>query len=121
MMSINLIQNSRSPVSVRELVTLLWMLAMQYGLACLMVGQAFGDKYPFATVFPTGLWFGAGFCALLFLSNKKDVEHTPFPAWFAAFGMILGSAFFGCAVWLLPRMVGLGLIDIPKLSWGVQL
>jgi len=94
-----------------------------YALFVLLFGQVFGDKYPFGMIWPSGVIVGAVFSALPFLIalfNSSDQSSSP-PTWFAAVGVFIGANFFAIGLWLLPRMVGFGFFELPKLSWGVKL
>ncbi len=94
------------------------LLAVMYGIIILAFGQVFGEKFPLATLWPTSALLGGLFVGLSFFSS--DSASRP-PLGLALVSSLIGPAFFTFALWLLPRMAGLGLIDFPKLSWGVQL
>lgn len=94
------------------------LLVVMYGIIILLFGQTFGDKFTLATLWPTSALLGGLFVGLSILSS--DPESRP-PSGLALAFSLIGPAFFTFALWLLPRMVGLGLIDFPKLSWGVHL
>lgn len=100
----------------------LWMLACVYGIFSLMFGQLFGDNYGYLEVLPAGFLFGAGFMLLLFFGElvTQDSKKNS-SVGFALFGVVFGGVFFGSCTWILPRVIGFGLIDFPKYSWGVQL
>ncbi|NQX95322.1 MAG: hypothetical protein HRT64_10480, partial [Erythrobacter sp.] len=93
------------------------LLAISYGLFALLLGQVFGDTYPAAQLWPSGLVLGGLFTALGFLGDRFSEQPKNFPTWAA----VIGANFYAFGLWLLPRVVGFGLIDVPKLAWGVQL
>jgi hypothetical protein len=100
-----------------------WM----YCLAALVLGQLFGDKFPFAQVWPSALALGFSM-AVVFVACSLAIDGKALTvelALFSVFGVTLftlGLALFACIViFLMPRAVGFGLIDFPKLAWGVQL
>ena len=97
------------------------LLAIFYGLFALLFGQVFGDKYPAAELWPSGLVLGGLLTSLVFLGDRFSEQPKNFPTWFALIGVVISANFYAFGLWLLPRMVGLGLIDFPKLPWGVQL
>ena len=97
------------------------LLAISYGLFALLLGQVFGDTYPAAQLWPSGLVLGGLFTALGFLGDRFSEQPKNFPTWAAVIGVIIGANFYAFGLWLLPRVVGFGLIDVPKLAWGVQL
>ncbi len=99
----------------------LWLTAIVYGLCALLFGQVFGDRFPLADILPTGFLLGMGIMAVPMLTGWLDDTKKPPSFRFAVFGMVVSGFFYGFCLWLLPRVVGLGLIDWPKLSWGVQL
>lgn len=98
-----------------------------YCLAALVFGQLFGDKYPFAQVWPSALALGFSMsvvfvaCALAIDGKALTVELVLLSVFAIAF-CTLGIALFACiAIFLMPRAVGFGLVDFPKASWGVHL
>lgn len=100
----------------------LWMFASMYGIFGLIAGQLFGDKFAYLEVLPTGFIFGAAFTLTPLLTSifRKEARNG------STFGCVilsipLGGLFFGSCTWLFPRVIGFGLIDFPKYSWGVQL
>ena len=97
------------------------LLAISYGLVALLFGQVFGDTYPAAQLWPSGLVLGGLFTALRFLSDRFSKQPKNFPTWFAVIAVIISANFYAFGLWLLPRVVGFGLIYVPKLAWGVQL
>ncbi len=104
-----------------------FMIIWLYLLAAPTVGQLFGDKYPFAAVWPSALVL-AGMMSAAFAGFALTSEGKPMTLEFALFGgfaFILtatGLTLFICfAHYVMPRAAGLGLIDFPKYSWGVQL
>jgi hypothetical protein len=105
-------------VSGLSLPMFLYMLAIAYGIFALMFGQVFGNTYSWSQIWPSGALLGGAFGALAF-SPKGLSQSLPLPV--ALFSIAMSAAFFAVGLWLLPRMVGLGPIDWPKLSWGVQL
>jgi hypothetical protein len=96
----------------------LYMLAIVYGIFALMFGQVFGNTYSWSQIWPSGALLGGAFGALLFVPNGSS-KPSPFP--FALFGVVVAAAFYTFCLWLFPRIAGFGLIDFPKLAWGVQL
>ena len=104
-----------------------FMFAWMYLLAAPLVGQLFGDKYPFAAVWPSAVVIAALMSAA-FVGFALTSEGKPMTVQFALLG---GFAFviftavlalFVCIVhYVMPRTAGFGLIDFPKTSWGVQL
>ena len=97
------------------------LLAISYGLFALLLGQLFGDTYPAAQLWPSGLVLGGLFTASAFLGDRFSEQPKNFPTWAAVISVIIGANFYAFGLWLLPRVVGFGLIDVPKLAWGVQL
>lgn len=102
------------------------MLVWMYLLAAPLVGQLFGDKYPFAAVWPSALVL-AGIMSAAFVGFALTSEGKPLTLEFALFGgfafvfAAMGLTLFVCiAHYVMPRAAGFGLIDWPKLSWGVQ-
>ena len=117
------------PIANGETIKWSWVpfaalaLVSMYAIMALMFGQVFGDKYPFRMIWPSGLILGALFSALpmLQLALPSNGDTASPPRWFAILAVFIGANFFAIALWLLPRMVGFGLFEIPKLSWGVKL
>lgn len=104
-----------------------FMVVWMYFLGALVLGQMFGDKFPFAQVWPSALALGFSMsvvfvaCALAIDGKALTGELVLFSVFAIAF-FTLGLALFACtAIFLMPRAVGFGLVDFPKLSWGVQL
>lgn len=104
------------------LAAVLWMFACLYGIFGLVLGQLFGDKYDYLEILPIGFLFGAAFMLLPATGHflSKDPRNAP-SLGFTLFGAVFGGLFFGSCTWLFPRVVGFGLIEFPKYSWGVQL
>jgi hypothetical protein len=98
-------------------ITMLW-LAVMYGIIILAFGQVYGDKFTLATLWPTSALLGGLFVGRSIFGS--DSASRP-PLGLALVFSIIGAAFITFALWLLPRMAGLGLMDFPKLSWGVDL
>jgi len=94
------------------------MFAIFYGIFALLFGQIFGDKYSWSQLWPSGALLGGSFGAFVFVANGSS-QRLPFA--FALVGVAFAGAFYTFCLWLFPRIVGFGLIDFPKLSWGVQL
>lgn len=94
------------------------LLVVMYGIMILAFGQVFGDKFTLAPLWPTSALLGGLFVGLSIFSS--DLASRP-PSGLALVFSLIGAAFFTFALWLLPRMAGLGLMDFPKLSWGVHL
>jgi hypothetical protein len=104
-----------------------FMFVWMYLFAAPLVGQLFGDKYPFAAVWPSALVIAAMMSAA-FVGFALTSEGKPMTLEFALFGgfafvfFTAGLTLFICLVhYVLPRAAGFGLIDWPKTSWGVQL
>ena len=88
-----------------------------------IVGQAFGDKFTWSQVWPSGFivalllmaWGNLGFWL-------RDSEY---PLSAALFFLTVGTSLFGLVIsasfWLMPRVVGSGVVDFAKKSWGVSL
>jgi hypothetical protein len=100
-----------------------------YTMASLVVGQIVGDRYTWSMLWPAGLGLGAVFATIVLSVLLDGVWSTQGrqtrPALMLVIAIPLTTAFFGlfftCVWWLFPRIIGFGLIDFPKLSWGVQL
>ncbi len=105
------------PVLWKVLPLYLIILAITYGIFALIFGQVFGDKYSWSQLWPSGALLGGSFGALIFV----DRSTTRPPTAFDFFGWAMAALFFPFCIWLFPRILGFGLIDFPKLSWGVQL
>ena len=104
-----------------------FMVVWMYCLAALVLGQLFGDKFPFAQVWPSALALGFSMavvfvaCSLAFDGKALTLELALFSVFGIAF-FTLGLTLFACiAIFLMPRAVGFGLVDWPKASWGVHL
>ncbi len=106
------------PIRWKWLPIYMLLLVVMYGIIILAFGQVFGDKFTLATLWPTSALLGGLFVGLSIFSS--DPASRPPSGLTLAFSLI-GPAFVTFALWLLPRMAGLGLMDFPKLSWGVQL
>lgn len=106
------------PVMWRWLPFGLLALAVMYGLLALAIGQLFGDKFTLAALWPSSALLGGLFVGLSFVGI--DPARRP-PAGLALAFIAAGAVFFTFALWVIPRIVGFGLIDIPKASWGVHL
>ena len=105
------------PVLWKVLPLFLILLAIVYGIFALIFGQIFGDKYSWSQLWSSGAVLGGSFGALLFV----DRSATRPPTVFVLFGVAVAAVFYTFCIWLFPRIIGFGLIDIPKFSWGVQL
>ncbi|MEE4201918.1 hypothetical protein [Erythrobacter sp.] len=99
----------------------LWIFAGLYAIFALLLGQVFGEFFPFSSLWPSGLIVGAAFAAPVLAMSFPPRTSKQAPRLFRAFAILVSALFFTFALWLLPRMVGLGLIDLPNLSWGVRL
>lgn len=104
-----------------------FMIIWMYLLAAPTVGQLFGDKYPFAAVWPSALVL-ASMMSAAFVGFALTSEGKPITLEFALFGgfaflfVAMGLTLFVClAHYVKPRAAGFGLIDFPKAAWGVQL
>ncbi|PLK24074.1 hypothetical protein C0V72_06790 [Porphyrobacter sp. TH134] len=113
--------------SLPRLFLLSFMAVWMYCLAALVLGRLFGDKFPFAQVWPSALALGFSMavvfvaCSLAFDGKTLTLELALFSVFGIAF-FTLGLALFACiAIFLMPRAVGFGLVDWPKASWGVHL
>lgn len=113
--------------SLTGLMLSCFLIVWMYLVAAPTVGQLFGDKYPFAAVWPSALalasMMSAAFVAFALTSEGKTLTLE-----FALFGVFafvfaaVGLTLFVCiAHYVMPRAAGFGLIDWPKASWGVQL
>ena len=101
--------------------SILWLLAMWYGLFSIMFGQIFGEKFGFLDVIPSGFLFGLGFAALAVVHPSQRAEGgLRANKGCAILAVLLGASFFGVCTWLLPRVIGFGIIDFPKYAWAVQ-
>jgi hypothetical protein len=109
------------------LVLFSFAVVWMYCLAALVLGQLFGDKFPFAQVWPSALALGFSMAAVfmvcvLVLDGKALTGELALFAIFAIGFFTLGLALFACiVVYAMPRVVGYGFTDFPKLAWGVQL
>ncbi len=110
-----------SPSPFPGLLLTSFFIAWMYALAAPLVGQMFGDKYPFAKVWPTALVLGcalAGVTAMVSLLVGGTASVLP-----AAFDFLLLSAaltLLTCfALYVLPRLPG----PMPRRRqrWGVRL
>lgn len=104
------------------------MLPMFYAMTSLVVGQLFGDHYSWSQVWPSGLMLGAlvssnfalWIARAIWQAKNKRLQLLALGSFVVPLAAGFFGLFFSVAWWLLPRVVGLGLIDFPKLSWGVQ-
>ena len=105
------------------------LLPIVYCLGALMLGQLFGEKYAWTQLWPSGFALAAIFSTFIVAhlvpdfwskrGRRGEIAVLGFmgvPIFVIQFGL-----FFTFAWWALPRIAGFGLIDFPKLSWGVQL
>ncbi len=95
------------------------LLSILYFWMAPIIGQLFGDKFSWAQVWPSGFVLGAVFslaAALHFLKRSSGASVAV---------SLIGTPFFGlgmsAAYWALPRFAGLGLIELPRMPWGVSL
>ncbi|WP_298309090.1 hypothetical protein [uncultured Erythrobacter sp.] len=114
-------QKSKLRVSFARIFLTALLLAIIYGLFALLFGQLFGDKYTAAELWPSGMVLGGLLTSIGFFGDLFSEQRNGFPTWFAVLGIVIGANFCAFGLWLLPRIVGLGLIDFPRFSWGVQL
>jgi hypothetical protein len=113
--------------SVPGLMLASFMIVWMYFLAAPTVGQIYGDKYPFAMVWPSALVLGClmavGFVTFVLVSDGKPL--TLELAGFSLSAVVMFSALltlFVCiAHYVMPRAAGFSLFAFPKMSWGVQL
>ncbi|QYJ07716.1 hypothetical protein [Qipengyuania flava] len=84
-----------------------------------IVGQLFGDKFSWAQVWPSGFVLGAVFslaAAVHFF--KRSIRAS-------VVIVLIGIPFYGlgmsAAYWAVPRFAGFGLVELPKMPWGVSL
>ncbi len=117
LMGVVLPMRAGTPVLWKVLPLYLIILAIAYGIFALIFGQVFGDKYSWSQLWPSGAVLGGSFGALLF----ADRSATRPPTAFVLFGVVLAAVFYTFCIWLFPRILGFGLIDVPKFAWGVQL
>ena len=103
-----------------------FMICWMYFLIAPVMGQIFGDKFSFSAVWPSSIVLGVAMSAAFVtfgFSRGTEVFTTELQG-FALIAFVFFSVFLGLALnlflWLAPRMVGYGVVDFPKLSWGVQ-
>lgn len=91
-------------------------------IGALVFGQVFGDKYSFNQVWPTSLVLGI-LVAAFFMLWVHFTGSSPPQIGFEVFAFLFFAAFLGIAfnlfLYVMPRLVGLGLIDLPRFSWAV--
>ena len=103
-----------------------FMICWMYFLMAPIIGQIFGDKFSFSAVWPSSIVLGVAMsAAFVTFSFSRDTEaFTTELLGFALLAFAFFSVFLGVALnaflWLAPRMVGYGVVNFPKLSWGVQ-
>lgn len=100
------------------------MILAAYFLFAPIVGQVFGDKFSFSQVWPSSAVLGMIFAGIL-VGAAGVVEGRSGPIGFLVFAFVAGSVFLGLAfnlfLYVFPRMVGWGIVQIPKAPWGVVL
>lgn len=92
------------------------ILAIVYALLAIATGQLFGDKFTLAALWPSTSLLG-GVSVGLLLAGSAGRPPWPISLFFVG----VGAGLFTFALWFLPRVAGLGLIDFPEASWGVHL
>jgi hypothetical protein len=101
-----------------------------YAMFALIAGQVFGDHFPWAMLWPAGLWLGALFASMFLATLLGDAgllrARKAGPILTLAVGTPVAAGFFGLffavAWWIFPRVIALGgLIDFPDLAWAVHL
>ena len=105
-----------APIEWTRIPSTLAVLASVCGIFTLILGQLVGDNYPAKTLWPTALLFGAVFSSIPFWSPNTDA-----PAGFAIFSIAFGANFLAAVIWLAPRFLDIGIVDFPRLPWGVRL
>lgn len=105
------------------------LLPIAYCMVGLVVGQLFGDKYSWARLWPSSFalativstFFVVHLVPAIWLGRGRRGELLTLGFIAVSAAVVFFGLFFASAWWALPRMAGFGLIDFPKLSWGVQL
>ncbi|MEM6857927.1 MAG: hypothetical protein AAF559_08655 [Pseudomonadota bacterium] len=105
-----------APIEWTRIPATVAMLASVCGIFTPSAGQLVGDNYPATTLWPTAFVFGAVFTSIPFWSSDTDA-----PVGFAIFSIVFGANFFAAAIWLAPQFLDVGIIDFPRLPWGVRL
>lgn len=95
------------------------LIAVMYCWVAPIVGQAFGQKFSWAQIWPSGFILATVFTGAAALHFSKL-------SWGLSFAMIcVVIPFFGfgfsAAYWALPRLTGPWLFDLPEMPWGVSL
>lgn len=97
-------------------------LVWGYMLLAIIVGQIFGEKFTFSEVWPTsavlGLLLAAGFVSFVLTTSSNRLELSSSVFVFVVFAVFLGLT-LNLFLYVMPRMVGLGIIELPKMPWGV--
>ena len=95
------------------------LIAVSYCWVASIVGQLFDDKFTWAQIWPSGFVLGTIFslgAALHFSKQSKGASIAI---------IALGIPFYGfgmsAASWAIPRIAGWGVVDLPKMAWGVSL
>ena len=100
------------------------MIAAAYFLFAPVVGQIFGDKFAFRQVWPSSAVLGAIFAAILVGVAYFSEPRTSSPG-FLIFAFLASGLFLGLVLnlflYVAPRAVGWGIVEMPKASWGVAL
>ncbi len=96
------------------------LLPVAYGIFALIFGQIFGENYAAKILWPSGMILGALFTSLPFMDKALNHQASDVPVWFGLISIFVGANFFAFFIWLAPRLIDFGPIDLPKLSWGVQ-
>ncbi len=96
-------------------------LALLFAIFALIIGQIFGANYSAMQIWPSGMVIGGLFAMLAFLQSRISDQAKDLPIWLMIAGVVIAGNFNAFCIWLFPRIMGFGLIDFPRLSWGVQL
>jgi len=95
------------------------LIAVPYFWVAPIVGQLFGDKFTWAQIWPSGFVLGTVFSLAGALHFSKQSKGAGIAI------IALGIPFYGfgmsAASWAIPRIAGWGVIDLPKMAWGVSL
>lgn len=108
----------KRPIKWGWLARALLALAVMYALLAIVIGQLFGDTFTLAALWPSSALLSTLLVGMLIASAGPGQRP---PLGIAIAFVVAVAAFFSCALWFLPRAVGLGLIDFPEASWGVHL
>ena len=120
------LSKGRSWREVMQRVTVvLCIFCWLYVLGAIILGQVFGDRFSFAQVWPTSALMGV-LASLGIVGWMVDPHPPRMPLGRVTLAFAFYALFLGLAVslflYLMPRMVGwFGIVDMPRLSWAVQL